>query len=179
VRDAEAKARLLREAEEAMELVRLGADLLVAAALRPARRHQDMSDALLSEFHVQALAYEELLEGAFTDEGEADIRRGFAELRAKADELLGGRHPFHWPLEFSEVFVEIEEPAIIDGRLPLDAGDLRAELSQPREEFASGFVAVVGNPPFQGGKKITGSLGTNCARTSSSERALQFVVEAA
>lgn len=161
VRDAEAKARLLREAEEAMELVRLGADLLVAAALRPAKRREAMSDALLSEFHVQALAYEELREGAFTAEGEAAVREGFAELREKADELLGGRRPFHWPLEFPEVFVETEEPFIIDGRLPMDTGDLLAELSKPQEELVSGFAAVIGNPPFQGGQKITGSLGTD------------------
>ncbi len=161
VRDAEAKARLLREAEEAMEIVRLGADLLVAAALQPAKRREAMSDLLLSEFHVQALAYEELREGAFTGEGEAEIREGFIELRAKADQLLRDRRPFHWPLEFPEVFVEVDEPAIIDGRLPLDAGDLLAELAKPREEFVSGFAAVVGNPPFQGGKKISGSLGTN------------------
>ncbi len=160
VRDAEAKARLLREAEEAMELVRLGADLLVAAALHPAKRREAMSDALLSEFHVQALAYEDLREGAFTGEGEAEVRKGFAELRAKADELLGGRRPFHWPLEFPEVFVETESAGGAR-TLPLDAGDLTAELSKPREEFVSGFAAIVGNPPFQGGQKITGSLGTD------------------
>lgn len=42
------------------------------------------------------------------------------------------RHPFHWPLEFPEVF-ERENP---------------------------GFNAIVGNPPFLGGRKITGALGT-------------------
>lgn len=159
VRDAEAKARLLREAEAAMELVRLGADLLVAAALRPAKRREAMSGLLLSEFHVQALAYEELREGVATAEQEAEIRKGFTELRAKADELLGGCRPFHWPLEFPEVFVETEEPAIIDGRLPLDAGDLLSELSKPKEAFASGFAVIVGNPPFLGGKRISTILG--------------------
>ena len=39
------------------------------------------------------------------------------------------RHPFHWALEFPEV----------------------------RER--GGFDAIVGNPPFQGGKKISGALG--------------------
>lgn len=42
------------------------------------------------------------------------------------------RPPFHWPLEFPEVF-ERENP---------------------------GFNAIVGNPPFLGGRKITGALGT-------------------
>ncbi len=161
VRDAEAKARLLREVEEAMELVRLGADLLMAATLRPVNRREDKSKELLSEFTVQVYAHEDLRNGTATEERAADIRKGFDELREKADELLGGRRPFHWPLEFPEVFVETEEPAIIDGRLPLDAGDLLAELSKPKEDFISGFAAIVGNPPFQGGQKITGSLGTD------------------
>ncbi|MBB6099406.1 hypothetical protein HNR42_002847 [Deinobacterium chartae] len=41
------------------------------------------------------------------------------------------RHPFHWPLEFPEVFV--------------------------REN--GGFDAMVGNPPFLGGQRITGIMG--------------------
>ena len=43
------------------------------------------------------------------------------------------RRPFHWPLAFPEVF----------------AGD------------RSGFDAIVSNPPFMGGQKITGALGTD------------------
>ena len=42
------------------------------------------------------------------------------------------RKPFHWPLEFPEVF----------------------------QRDQSGFDAVVGNPPFLGGRRITGILGT-------------------
>jgi len=44
------------------------------------------------------------------------------------------RHPLHWPLVFPEVF------------------DL-ARLNGP------GFDAIIGNPPFLGGQKLTGSLG--------------------
>ena len=40
--------------------------------------------------------------------------------------------PFHWELEFPEVFAD-----------------------------EGGFDAIVGNPPFQGGSKITGALGTS------------------
>jgi hypothetical protein len=43
------------------------------------------------------------------------------------------RRPFHWPAEFPEVFMR-ERP---------------------------GFDAVVGNPPFRGGKRISGLLGTD------------------
>ena len=50
----------------------------------------------------------------------------FKKLREEVDELLMGRRPFHWPLEFPEVFaVGIEEER--------------------------GFAALVSNPPFQGG----------------------------
>lgn len=43
------------------------------------------------------------------------------------------RNPFHWPLEFPEVFARPSSP---------------------------GFDALVGNPPFLGGQKITGALGS-------------------
>lgn len=49
----------------------------------------------------------------------------------EAEAALGGWPTFHWPLEFPEVFVE-----------------------------RGGFDAIVGNPPFMGGQKITGALGT-------------------
>ena len=50
--------------------------------------------------------------------------------RQEAQKALNGQVTFHWPLEFPEVMVE-----------------------------RSGFDAFVGNPPFMGGKKISGSLG--------------------
>jgi hypothetical protein len=45
------------------------------------------------------------------------------------------RTPFHWPLAFPEVFDPHKGPP--------------------------GFDALIGNPPFQGGQKITGALGTD------------------
>jgi hypothetical protein len=53
-------------------------------------------------------------------------------IAARAREDLAGHHPFHWPLEFPEVF----------------------------ERAGSGFDAMVGNPPYMGGQKLTGALGT-------------------
>ncbi len=53
------------------------------------------------------------------------------EFRSAADAALDGQPTFHWPLEFPEVLV---------GR--------------------GGFDAMVCNPPFMGGKKITGALGS-------------------
>ena len=63
------------------------------------------------------------------------------DLRLQAEYWLDeGRPPMapdrqclHWPLEFPEVFVDRDRP---------------------------GFDAVVGNPPFQGGKRISGPYGT-------------------
>ncbi|MBA8792841.1 hypothetical protein FHX74_000435 [Friedmanniella endophytica] len=44
------------------------------------------------------------------------------------------RRPFHWPVAFPEVFADTSAP---------------------------GFDAIIGNPPFQGGKKISGALGSD------------------
>ncbi len=58
------------------------------------------------------------------------------EFEQKAKKERRGQKMFHWPLEFPEVIVE-----------------------------RGGFDAFVGNPPFMGGQKITGSLSTpyrNC-----------------
>jgi hypothetical protein len=54
-----------------------------------------------------------------------------AELNSVRNAANKGRTPFHWPLEFPEVFIT-----------------------------KGGFDACIGNPPFMGGKKITGFLGT-------------------
>jgi hypothetical protein len=52
------------------------------------------------------------------------------EFRQAARKDLGGQTPFHWPLAFPEVFSR-----------------------------RGGFDAFVGNPPFMGGQKITGTVG--------------------
>jgi len=54
-----------------------------------------------------------------------------SSLAVHAREQLRGRHTFHWAVEFPEVFSR------------------------------GGFDAFVGNPPFMGGQKITGELGTD------------------
>ncbi len=46
------------------------------------------------------------------------------------------REPLHWPLAFPEVFADDDNP---------------------------GFDAIIGNPPFLGGSKLTGALGTDYA----------------
>jgi Eco57I restriction-modification methylase/MmeI, target recognition domain/MmeI, N-terminal domain len=135
-RDLEIKTHLLAEAEEAMELVRLGADLLVATALCYPKRQMRLQDTIHVDYTMLASASQEAREQGFTEAGKAEARAAYMRLRRDVDDLLHDRHPFHWPLEFPEVFA---------------AG--------PEEE--RGFSAIISNPPFQGGQKITGALGTD------------------
>src|SRR5260370_438836 len=114
VRDIEAKARLLAEA----------------------KRQALLQDTLHAEYTVLVSANQEGRQQHFTAAGKAESRAAFNKLRKEVDALLNGRRPFHWPLEFPEVFTEGKE-----------------------EE--RGFAAMVSNPPFQGGQKITGALGTD------------------
>lgn len=144
VRDAELKARLHREAEDSLVRVRVLADLIVGAALSTAgssaERSGTLLDARLEELLLQAGAA--LVHPQ--DERLAADRQDDAvlwPLRQRAEQLLGAangsgapRRPFHWLVEFPEVFSA--------------AG-------------AGGFDATVGNPPFVGGQKITGLFGTD------------------
>ncbi len=133
VHDIEAKARLLAEAEEAMELVKLGADLLIATALSDTKRREILEGTIHVRYTVLVGAFEDARREKFTEAHWEKLRQDFKEMREEVDELLKGRRPFHWPLEFPEVFVDGKE----------------------------GFAAIVSNPPFQGGQKITGALGTD------------------
>ncbi len=138
VRDAREKARLLAEAEAATALVRLGADLLVAARLAATPKERDrLRQTLQGDYAVVMAAAEEQLAHPFTVD---HLRATLAErqsLQQRAAALLAGRHPFHWPLEFPEVF----DPVARDGN--------------------PGFDAILCNPPFMGGKKISTVLGDN------------------
>ncbi len=123
-RDGERKRFLLARAEELTERLKAVADLLIAAYLasggKPKPEHLDDQVALIQH----ALGGED-----------------WRPLQRRAQDLLDqnkpqgtpSRRPFHWALEFPEVFGE--------GR--------------------AGFDAIVGNPPFQGGTFITGTYGTD------------------
>ena len=129
------KQRLLKEADQALEIVKLGADLLIGIALSDAKRRAGLQGTLGMDYVVLAKAFDEALHQPQTYFGWAAKNAEFARLRAEVNTLLKGMHPFHWPLEFPEVFVGKGDDA--------------------------GFSAMVGNPPFQGGGKITGTLGTD------------------
>ncbi len=139
-RDAQLKAGWLATAEAATALVRLGADLLVAAALHPEpKRREALRRGWELRFSLLLGAAEDSRAGAFQGGGETDAanQAAFAELRREADAVLQGRRPLHWPLEFPEVF----------------------EAQQPTNGSGPGFAVFFGNPPFQGGQRITGALG--------------------
>jgi hypothetical protein len=139
IRDSEAKGRLHREAEEAAGIVRALGDLIVGAGLATAgsnaraslnaldEKLQDLAHAVAAEFEAPPVGLA----------AEADVH----ELQRHAVALLKGAgrgrnqpRPFHWLVEFPEVFLDADNP---------------------------GFDAIVGNPPFIGGQKITGLFGTD------------------
>ncbi|KWX04860.1 hypothetical protein TH66_06000 [Carbonactinospora thermoautotrophica] len=122
VRDAEEKERKLNRAEKLTEGLRLAADAVVAAALSTAKLSDDAYDDRLNSIS-------EPVQDALHGDTEAERK-----VRDKVDAWLKGPRPepvrpFHWPLEFPEVFAR------------------------------GGFDAVVGNPPFVGGQRITGTAG--------------------
>lgn len=144
VRDAELKARLHREAEASLARVRVLADLIVGAALSTAgsnaKRSGTMLDQRLEESLLQAVAalVPERAERLVADRQDATA---LWPLRERAELLLGNangngtqRCPFHWLVEFPEIFAA---------------------------NGTGGFDAMVGNPPFVGGQKITGLFGTD------------------
>ncbi|MGH4010412.1 MAG: Eco57I restriction-modification methylase domain-containing protein [Pseudonocardiaceae bacterium] len=136
-RDAAAKAELLRDAEWMTRKLRLAADAVVGAALSTAVRRAPRYE----HGTVVDNDDEDLDDRLRTIADDVDLlMRDLADppledrLRATIDGWLrGGRpepiRPLHWPLEFPEV--------------------MRRD----------GFDAVVGNPPFIGGQRLTGAIG--------------------
>jgi hypothetical protein len=132
IADARHKAWLLREATEATGDLRLVGDAIIGAALASAKNGADAFDDVLKGLSVGVV---HLLDA--TADSERRARR--EKLRLAAAELLQGgrlegqplRRAFHWAIEFPEVMAR------------------------------GGFDAFIGNPPFRGGKLISGILGTD------------------
>lgn len=110
----EQKAALHREATAATSTVRAVGDQLVAFELRAPD-----GKAYEAERGTEGVRVRDLLAS------------NAETLQRDADAVLKGRRPFHWVVEFPEVFE------------------------------GGGFDAIVGNPPFMGGSKLTGTLGTD------------------
>ncbi|WP_255949936.1 Eco57I restriction-modification methylase domain-containing protein [Streptomyces odontomachi] len=168
IRVVREKARLLGDAEKLSGKLRLAADAVVGAALAA----EGISDEEATEItgvenvggargraaHAEAkedaksAAYRERLESVAglvaTAMGEGAGAEG-AEVRAReiVDGWLKGPRaaairPLHWPLEFPEIMGVGGEGGVGSGA-------------------RGGFDAVVGNPPFVGGRMLTGAVGTD------------------
>ena len=126
VRDVEAMARLDREARRTIAACERMADALVGAALASTgddrRLHASLQALTVTLSHFFA---------GDKESGREVARRAMEALRTDLPAAKPQRRPFHWPLEFPEVF--------------------------QREN--GGFDAIVGNPPFMGGQLISGTFG--------------------
>jgi hypothetical protein len=145
IEDSEKKADLLRQAEDALGSIRSLCDLLIADAIKTADGGAEKRGGMphknfetwRSEIWARVVAeYKssevESASAAFKKLSDEAIK----EINEDAPSHAGSRRPFHWPVEFPEVF------AVSNGTKP-------------------GFSAVIGNPPFMGGQKITGNLGVD------------------
>ncbi len=134
IRDAEEKKRLSDEADRVVGILRTLADGVVATAISTASESATKRDKAFQGFAS-------LSSGALRQLTEADGAYAIERLRSRSDQNLNAGRPenapprkaLHWPLAFPEVF-----------------GSSR-----------QGFDAIIGNPPFMGGKKISGSFGSD------------------
>lgn len=134
VGDAEEKARLHREASNILDALRVIGDVVVGAAITSVTHGADMLDGRLADIA------EDVATALDPDVADADRAVRLEDLRNRAEFWLDTDRPatarpretLHWPLEFPEIFLDRPEP---------------------------GFDAIVGNPPFLGGKRISGPLG--------------------
>lgn len=127
IHDVEAMKRLDDEAKSQIAAVELIADAMIGEVLRVGGNARTLESAL------NALSTDV---GSYLD-GDAVAGKHLRAIAAHSlsIDLRSGeppRKPFHWALEFPEVFVE-----------------------------RGGFDAIVGNPPFLGGSKISGFFGNS------------------
>jgi len=115
------KRVLLQQQIKATEKLRQAGDLMVAAFFDAPKTKQRTE---------KEQVYLAMLSGEFDDEGLQDAIQG---IRARLFSGDKGITPFHWDLEFPEVF----------------GGD------------RNGFDALIGNPPFIGGSKLSALFGEN------------------
>ncbi|MFC8305384.1 Eco57I restriction-modification methylase domain-containing protein [Streptomyces olivaceus] len=131
IADLDEKRRLLAATNEHLQRLRLLGDLTTGAGLASAGG----GDSLQSATYIQAAE----LAGMVASESVRDSDPLIHDARRRALDWLSKdlpadgfvRLPVHWPLVFPEVF----------------------------EGEQGGFDAIIGNPPFLGGQKLTGTLG--------------------
>ncbi|MFC0865680.1 Eco57I restriction-modification methylase domain-containing protein [Sphaerimonospora cavernae] len=152
------KRGILSEIDSETRQARLFADLLVGASLKYAIEQGKISDpeaapevGKLRGFDRASLNAAHLASGVVNDEPGILPRAEESRTAWLATDQVPGtfdRHPIHWPLVFPEVF------AAEAGETSGEPGDaVRPRSASP------GFDAIIGNPPFLGGSKISGSSG--------------------
>ncbi|MDO4905796.1 MAG: ATP phosphoribosyltransferase regulatory subunit [Lautropia sp.] len=127
IRDVEVMAHLDADARRKLDVPECIADALIGEVFASGGKRAPLDKALAS-LSVQA---ERTIDGG-RDVVASMRERAIAALSTDLPADKPERRPFHWPLEFPEVFA--------NGR--------------------GGFDAIIGNPPFLGGQKITGVAGT-------------------
>ncbi|MCY3926569.1 MAG: hypothetical protein OXG52_13885 [bacterium] len=133
IADIDRKAALHRQAENLMPAIRATADLVTGAALGTAGEGKP-AEALSRQMDGEL----DRLGVLFVEIGSHRQHDALASVQRRAHELLNKgrpdaapeRNPLNWPVVFPEVFAN-----------------------------GGGFDAVISNPPFTGGKKITGAAG--------------------
>ena len=133
LREAEAKAAALAGAERNLHALIVVGDLVIGAALEEAAGTSKAStviEAAVEKIREALTAPDADLRDALLSHVEA--RAGDALMAGRAPGAPDPPRPFHWVLEFPEVF----------------------------SDQSAGFDAFVGNPPFLGGKRISTELGT-------------------
>ncbi len=124
IRDVEAMATLHSDARKKLEAAGLLADAFVGVVFVA-----EGSEVVETRLAVLAAGADRVVKGE-TQAMEALARLAATDL-SKDSPTGRPRRPFHWPLEFPDVF----------------------------HSNTPGFDAIVGNPPFLGGKRITGVTG--------------------
>ena len=134
--DVEQKQDLHHQSEQHLTALTAIADVLAGAALSTAG-DTDPDTALTGRLEADAAAIVGLVEALDTPEQAPALDRARSRARLRLDagcpDSAPPRQPLHWPIAFPEVF------------------------NSP----GSGFDAMVGNPPFLGGQRITGAAGTD------------------
>ncbi|MEV7808613.1 DNA methyltransferase [Microbispora sp. NPDC088329] len=153
------KRSILFEIDSETRQHRLFADLLVGASLKYAVEQGKISDPTadpeigkLRGFDRASLQAAHLASAVVR--GEPGSWPAAEEARKEwlaTDQVPGtfDRRPVHWPLVFPEVF---EEKPVAGSSESVDAPVRSGKAG-------AGFDAIIGNPPFLGGSKISGSSG--------------------
>ena len=150
IQDLARKEALQAEAEALTSNIKIAADYLIGEALAQAGKTGNLKGEDLGVLSG-------LVTDALEEPDEQQRENKLRQIREKAQRMLNAgkpegqptREPFHWALEFPEVFLDGPHPLA-----PSPQGEGGQELavsplSLGRGAGGEGFSAIVGNPPFK------------------------------